>query len=171
VRPFLLVIMNSPSLFAIAFAIFGMSSRMLVFAIDWDRTVATQLYFLFLLLAVFFGVRAYFVGKPESSFVQLFKIGARASALFSLLVGGFTFVFYKLFDTTYFIGLVESRLDEARSKGYPIEDIEKMSANMESVFSLVLYIPLTIFLFTLLGISYSILVAFIFRKVPLMRKI
>ena len=169
-RPFLLLAMNSPSLFTAAFAVFGMSARVLIYTTNWDRTVATQVYFLFLLLAVFFSIRAYFVGNPESSFVQLFKVGARTSALFSLLVGGFTFLFYKLFDTTYFIGLVEARLDEARAKGYPIEDIEKMSANMESVFSLVLYIPLTIFLFTFLGLSYSVVVAFIFRKVPMLRK-
>jgi len=143
---------------------------MLVFAMGWDNSVATQLYFLFLLLAVFFGIRAFFISKPESTFVQLFKSGAQASALFSIIVGGFTYVFYKFVDTTFFIGLIEARLDEARSKGYSLEDIEKMTGNLESVFSLVSYVPLTVFLFTLLGMSYSVVVAFIFRKVPLMRK-
>lgn len=162
--------MNSPSLFAIAFAIFGMSTRLLVFAMGWDNSVATQLYLLFLLLAVFFSVRTYFITKPESTFVQLFKSGARASALFSIIVGGFTYIFYKFIDTTYFLGLIEGRLDEARAKGYSLEDIEKMTGNLEFAFSLIPYIPATILFFTIIGISYSVIVAFIFRKVPLMRK-
>jgi len=58
--------MSSSSLFAAAFAIFGISSRMLVFAMGWDNSVATQLYFLFLLLAVFFGIRAFFISNQKA---------------------------------------------------------------------------------------------------------
>ncbi|MAZ38133.1 MAG: hypothetical protein CL842_11840 [Crocinitomicaceae bacterium] len=162
--------MSSSSLFAAAFAIFGISSRMLVFAMGWDNSVATQLYFLFLLLAVFFGIRAFFISKPESNFVQLFKVGARSSALYSLAVTGFTYIFYKFFDPNYFLGQIATRLDEAQSKGYSAEEIERFTANMEIVFSLSTHIPTTLIGFTLLGMSYSVIVAFIFRKVPMMRK-
>ena len=147
-----------------------MSTRVLVFAMDWESSVSTQLYFLFLLLAIFFGIRASFLQNPQQTFGQLFKVGARASAFFSIIVGGFTYIFYKFFDTTFFIGLIEARLDEAGSKGYSLEDIEKMTGNLESAFSLGLYVPLTIFLFTLLGMSYSLLVALIFKKVPMLKK-
>lgn len=167
-RPFF-IDMNTPSLFAFAFAIFGMSARVLVFAVDWESSVSTQLYFLFLLLAIFFGIRAYFIQKPDSTFLQMFKVGARASALFSLSVTAFTYVFYKFFDPNYFLGQIATRIDEAQSKGYSVEEIERFTANMEIVFSLSTHIPTTLIGFTLLGMSYSVLVAFIFRKVPLMR--
>lgn len=162
--------MNSPTLFALSFAIFGMSTRVLVFAMEWESSVSTQLYFLFLLLAIFFGVRASFLQNPQSTFGQLFKIGARASATFALVVAAFTYVFYKWFDPNYFTGQIATRLDEAKSLGYSAEEIERLTGNLEIVFSLSTHLPTTLIGFTLLGISYSLIVALIFKKVPMLKK-
>ena len=162
--------MNSPTLFALSFAIIGMSTRVLVFAMDWESSVSTQLYFLFLLLAIFFGIRASFLQNPQQTFGQLFKVGARASASFALAVAAFTYVFYKFFDPNYFAGQIASRLDEAKSLEYTTEQIERLSGNLEIVFSLSTHLPTTLIGFTLLGISYSLIVALIFKKVPMLKK-
>ncbi len=162
--------MNSPTLFALSFAIFGMSTRVLVFALDWESSVSTQLYFLFLLLAIFFGMRASFLQNPQRTFGQLFKVGARASATFALVVSAFTYVFYKWFDPNYFAGLIAARIDEAKSLGYPEDQLENVTATSQVIFSLSMHIPLTLIGFTLLGISYSVIVALIFKKVPMMKK-
>lgn len=162
--------MNSPSVFALAFAIFGAGSRLLVFAAGWDYSISTQLYFLFLLLAIFFGIRSFFLEHPSSKFSQLFKVGARVSAVFTLIVSAFSFVFYKFIDTTFFTGQIETRLDEAKSLNYTAEQIEKLTGNLEIVFSVATHLSVTLIGYLLLGISYSLIVALIFRKVPMMKK-
>lgn len=108
--------------------------------------------------------------NPQQTFGQLFKVGARASASFALAVAAFTYVFYKFFDPNYFAGQIASRLDEAKSLEYTTEQIERLSGNLEIVFSLSTHLPTTLIGFTLLGISYSLIVALIFKKVPMLKK-
>jgi len=158
--------MDNRTLYALAFAIIGMGCRMIVFMLGWDFAWSTQLYFLFLLLAIFFGIREYFKDNSESSFMQLFKYGAQIGAMFSLVVSIFTFVFYRFVDVLFFEDMKEERLQAVRTTEVTPEQIENYQSNLDMVFNANTQAMVTLICFVLLGLTYSAIVSGILSKVP-----
>lgn len=158
--------MSNRTIYALAFAVIGMGTRFLVFMFEWEYTWATQLYFLYLLLAVFLGVREFFAEHPDSNFKKLFKAGAQIGSVFTLSVTLFTYLFYRFIDTQFFNYLIQDRLSEAQSNGYSPEEITKLSQNLEFVFSANTQSTATLIGFMVLGFSYAAIVALILSRVP-----
>lgn len=158
--------MDNRTLYALAFAIIGMGCRMIVFMLGWEITWSTQLYFLFLLLAIFLGIREYFKGNAESNFLKLFKYGAQIGAMFSLLVSVFTFIFYRFIDQLYFEDKINERMAAIQTSDVLPEQIENYRSNLEMVFNANTQGMVTLISFVMLGLTYSAIVSAILSKVP-----
>ena len=153
-------------MYAVAFAVVGMGCRMLVFMLGLEMTWSTQLYFLFLLLAIFFGVREYFRANVSSNFVQLFKYGAQIGALFSLLVSVFTYIFYRFIDVFFFQEMIDERMANINNAEATAQQIENYRSNLEMVFNANTQSMVTLISFVMLGLTYSAIVSVILSKVP-----
>lgn len=158
--------MSTNITYALAFAIIGMGTRFIVFMLGWDSTVSTQLYFLYLLVAIFLGSREFFNKNPQSTFGQLFKNGAQTGSVFTLLVTIFTFLFYRFIDVTFFDVIINSRLEEAVAAGYSEEEVGKLKENLGFVFSPNTHSLATLIGFMILGFTYSAIVSVILSRVP-----
>lgn len=158
--------MDNKFTISIAFAIFGMGCRMLVFMMGWDLSVSTQLYFLFLLLAIFFGVKEYFKNKPESKFSVLFKQGAQVGALFSLSVSIYTYFFYRLIDTSFFEDQKNERLAQIDSAAFTEQQMANFQSNLDKIFDPGSQAIATLIGFMALGLTYAVIVGGILSKVP-----
>jgi hypothetical protein len=158
--------MNNRALYAVSFAFFGMGTRFLVYMLELEFTWAVQLYFLFLLIAVFIGMREYFVQNKELSFSKLFRIGAQIGAIYSLLTSVFTYIFYRFIDTQFFEFMIDQRLNAAKEAGASSEDLEKYSSNLEMVFNAGTQSMATLIGFLFLTFTYAAIVALILTRVP-----
>lgn len=159
--------MDNKFTISIAFAIFGMGCRMLVFMMGWDVSVSTQLYFLFLLLAIFFGVKDYFKSNPESNFGKLFKQGAQIGALFSLFVSMFTYVFYRFIDTTFFADQKAERWAQVDKMKMTAEQLTNFQSTMDIIFDPFYHSLITTMVpFMALALTYALIVGGILSKVP-----
>jgi|TARA_B110000967_G_C18767474_1_gene501189 hypothetical protein len=158
--------MDNKYTISIAFAIFGMGCRMLVFMMGWDLSVSTQLYFLFLLLAIFFAVKEFFKGNPESKFGVLFKQGAQVGALFSLFVSIYTYIFYWLIDTSFFDDKKNERLSQIDTSAFTEQKMTSFHSNLDMVFNPGTQAMVTLMGFMMLGLTYAVIVGAILSKIP-----
>lgn len=158
--------MSSKTVYAIAFAIFGMGTRFLVFILDLDFSWAVQLYFLFLLLAIFMGIRESVIQNRQQSFGALVKAGAQVGAVFSLLVAVFTYVFYRFVDTTFFEFMKEERMRDVVKIQPDPEKVEAYRANLDLIFSANTQSLATLLGFMFMTVFFSLIVALLFKKVP-----
>ena len=149
---------------------FGMGTRFLVFMLDLDYTWAVQLYFLFLLIAIFLGMRDHFAQNRELVFGRLFKVGAQIGAIFTLLSAMFTYTFYRFIDTEFFTFMIQSRLAAVKETGATAEELLKYESNLGMVFNPSTQSLATLIGFMFLTLTYAMLVALVLTEVPLLRK-
>ncbi|UTW60800.1 DUF4199 domain-containing protein [bacterium SCSIO 12741] len=154
----------------VGFAILGMSTHMVTFFLGVDSFFSTQLYFLYLLLAIYLGMRSYKRSQPEAGFRHLFKSGMQGGAIFTLLVSAFGFVYYKWINPEYFLHRIESRVAEATQLGYSAEDIEKVRSTAEFIFSSVVDGTVSLIMFMLMSVLYSLTITVLFRRIPALWK-
>jgi hypothetical protein len=143
-----------------------MGGRFLVYMLELDYSWSVQFYFLLLLIAIFIGMREFYISTRNSSLVTNLKVGAQVGAIFSLLTTVFTYVFYRFVDLQFFAFMISERLEAAQQAGASAEDVEKYRGNLEMVFNAGTQSMATLIGFMFLTFVYSALVALLLTKVP-----
>ncbi len=152
----------------IGFAIMGMGTHMVTFFLGLDSYISTQLYFLFLLLAIYFGMRGFKRSRTDAGFKAMFRSGMQGGAIFTLLVTAFTYVYYQWLNPEYFLHRIESRVAEASQLGYSEDQIEKVRSTAMFIFSAGVDSTVNLIMFMLMTVLYSVTIAILFRRLPML---
>ena len=151
---------------ALNFALIGITVKFALFVLELSPEYGIYGYFLFILFALFFGLRKHFELKGFLGVGNTVKEGMRITSVYSLVVTVFTYFYYKFIDTGFFESKLAERLIEAKEKSYTDEQIEMVRQSGEFFFSINIHTSFTLFGFMLVGLFYSILWAIIFWKIP-----
>jgi hypothetical protein len=151
---------------ALNFALIAIVVKFALFILELSLEYGVYGYFLFILFALFFGLRKHFDINKYQGFGNTFKEGMRISSVYSLVITVFTYIYYKFIDTGFLPGKLRERVIAAKEAGYSEEQIEQIREGGEFIFSLAIHTSFTLFGFMILGLVYSVIWAFLFWKLP-----
>lgn len=151
---------------ALNFALIAIAVKLAVFFLNLPAEFGIYGYFLFILIALFFGLRKHFERKGYKSFGNTLKEGMRISSVYSITITIFTWLYYKFVDTDFLPSRLAERVFEAKELGYSEEQIEQVRQTGEFFFSVSIHTSFTLFGFMIVGLVYSIIWAAIFWKMP-----
>jgi hypothetical protein len=156
----------SQSLFRIAlnFSLAGMGVKMAVFYFALPFEYGIFGYFLFILFALFFGMRKHMQKSGFLGFGDLLKTGMKIGAIYSAIISAFTYIYYRFIDYSYYPGKIAEKMLEAKEAGASEEQIAQAKETLEVMFSASSPVTLLGFLFT--SFIYSLIWTLIFTKIP-----
>ena len=169
--------LNNPYTISIYLALFTLIARLIVDSFSLDRIIVVYVILLFTLISCYFGVRIYRhslkVGDPLLYLMEI-KAGIRGGAVYALLVGIFTYVFYQLINPNYFPNVIaeraKERIAEMEALNYTQANIDKA---METFYGIsepfttpAVWASITLFGLVFLSAFYSVIVTAIARKAP-----
>jgi len=153
--------------------IVAVAAKLILFLAEFSQqTMAISTMFINLLVVLvgsFFAIRFYKINNPESDIKSEFKAGMRATTLFALFMGIFVLVYYNYIDTHYFPNMIEQRvaMAEAEKAKYPEINVDQAKQFGEILFSPRTHATITLFGLTIVGALYSIILAFLMRKISI----
>lgn len=151
---------------ALNFALIGILVKFTIFILELPREYAIYGYFLFILFALFFGLRKHFEKKGYQGIGNTVKEGMRIASVYSIVITLFTYIYYTYIDSGFLQSRLTERILEAQELGYSEEQIEQVRASGEFFFSVSMHTSFTLFGFMIVGLIYSVIWAIIFWKVP-----
>jgi len=175
---------KNPFQVAVVFALVALGTKLmlLLLNVQHDNTsYVTLAYMLFLLCAVFFGIRSNKITQEKmTSFGEDFRTGARTASYFALLVGVITYIYYTKIDPDFFPIKITNALAED-AKGIPDAIKEKGFAEAKTLFKTniisrnAIYSPIsqttyTLFGLVFLGLFHAGIFALLMKKYPGFKK-
>ncbi|MBL8009731.1 MAG: hypothetical protein JNJ64_03910 [Flavobacteriales bacterium] len=145
-------------------ALAAMALRVVLLGADRapDPPYFMPVHLLALVIIPFLAAREQLHGEPRSGVPQLFRVGFRATALYTLVMAAFLLAFYTWMDVTSFPVHINALVDQAVAAGHPEAEAR---SRFERFFTPFNYASLSFFLLLLLGAFNALLTTLLVHKV------
>ncbi len=153
------------------FAVAGIAVKYIVFQASLPFEYGIYAYFLFILFALFFGMRKAMEVEGYHGFGRLIKNGMKVASIYAVVVSIFTYIYYRFIDASFFTARIAERVLAAKEQGMTEEQIEIIRSESSIVFSASTQSSLTLLGFMFAGLVYSLIWGFIFARIPKSRGI
>lgn len=169
------------ALFASAAAIL---SKLVLFQIHAEYQYTVYANILFLLIAIFFGIRQGMIDNSGSTtYLNDVKSGARTAAVFAVIIALFAYVYYNNINPEFLQSKIDERMvlvenitpeeiETLKSEGKIAQDltkehlINKELENTQNFYSPFFYATLSLIGYLIVGIVYSLFLSLILRNAP-----
>jgi hypothetical protein len=166
----------------VAAALVGFFTKLFLFQVveleQEARNYSIMFYLLLILVAVYLAMHFGAVKKAQISFIMLFRAGLKASVLFAFTLGLSTMIYYKKVNPEYMQHKIAERvqmaeeadLEELIPADNPMRKltkeqfVENERVMSETIFNPFNYSSVTIMLFILIGLLYSIIFSVIISR-------
>ncbi len=160
---------------ALAFLVASIVIKLALKTFGVDVTTAVYGYILFIVAAAAVGIFALRRQANEAlSYTMELKAGMQPLALYSLLVSGFTYIYYSFIHPGYFETLlatqINKRIQEGIEKGYTEAEIQTVIQSLESSSATIhtpfIWSTITFFSLLFLGFIYTLFLTLVLRVGP-----
>ena len=151
---------------ALNFALAGIGVKLTTFYFALPFEIGIFGYFLFILFALFLGMRKHIIQNGFLGFGDVLKAGMKIGSIYTLLVAIFTYVYYRFIDYNFFPGQIAERMLAGKEAGMSDEQIVQMKDTLEFVFSASTQTTATLIGFMFVGFIYALIWTLIFTKIP-----
>ncbi len=151
---------------ALYFALAGIGVKLITFFLALPFEVGIFGYFLFILFALFLGMRKHIIQGSYQGFGDVLKAGMKIGSIYAVLVSVFTYIYYSYIDYNFFPGQIAERMLEGKEAGMTDEQILQMKDSLEFVFSTSTHTTGTLIGFMFVSFIYALLWTLIFTKIP-----
>lgn len=169
------------ALFASVAAIFA---KLVLFQINAEYQYTVYANILFLLIAIFFGIRQGMIeNNGATTYMNDVKSGARTAAIFAVIIAIFAYVYYNNINPEFLQQKIDERMvlvenitpqeiETLKSEGKIAQEltkedlINKELENTQNFYSPFFYATLSLIGYLLVGIVYSLFLSLILRNAP-----
>ena len=164
---------TNSALYAAALSIIAKMVYHILLAPDASFDMYTRFFYLLCFLAaLFFGLRSWKLASERTPFTEDVKAGMKIASIYALVIGPFTWVYYKWINPAYFTERINARVEAARtaieSGQVKSEDVslEQVEQTASFIFDPFTHSSLTLFGFLVLGFFYTLIIVMLFRWRP-----
>lgn len=160
--------LRKPLPIALVAIAFSAAAKLIVFQLNDPSLSMLPVfsYFLWLLLAIAGRTYNSFKLVPTAPFRYYAVAGMQVAAIFALLIGVFTYIYYTAIDVDFMANKTASTLQKLEESGATPKNIRQFQKNAETIYNPYLHSTLTLFGFLILGVVYSLVVGGLIRRMP-----
>ena len=123
-------------------------------------------YLLCFLAALFIGLRSWKIQHLGSKFTDDIKSGLKIASIYSLVISGFTWLYYAKLNPEYFANRIAKAIKAAEDAGITLDEIENVRDTTSFIFDAFTHSTLTLFGYIAMGFFYTIILVMFFRYRP-----